>query len=139
MTSILMFGRSLDSSRRITSGYVAADECTQSPTVEDEPIATIVTFSPDFIRAAVRGNDAPNERSGFAARHLSAAGAPSCASVEPVAPTNIRVPKNAITAVRYIAFETLHVEGLIPTRNTGLIPPIDETILTPLSIDNHGR
>jgi hypothetical protein len=51
---------------------VAADVSTQSPTVEDEPIVTIFSGSLDFRRAAVRGNFAPNEGSGLAARHLSA-------------------------------------------------------------------
>jgi hypothetical protein len=45
-----------------TSRYVAADASTQSPTVEDEPIATIFNGSLDFRRAAVRGNSTPNER-----------------------------------------------------------------------------
>jgi hypothetical protein len=72
MTLIMAFDLSLTSSRRITSGYVAADVSTQSPTVEDDPIATIFSGSPDFKRAAVRGNCAPNETSRFAARHLPA-------------------------------------------------------------------
>jgi hypothetical protein len=58
---------------------VAADLSTQSPTVEDEPIATILKGSLDFRRAAVRGNCVPNERSGFAARHLSTEDTPLCA------------------------------------------------------------
>jgi hypothetical protein len=73
------FDLSLKSSRRITSGYVAADLSTQSPTVEDDPIATILSGSPDLKRAAVRGNCAPSETSRFAARHLSADDIPSCA------------------------------------------------------------
>jgi hypothetical protein len=70
---------SLESSRRITCGYVAADRSTQSPTVDDDPIATIFSGSPDLKRAAVRGNCAPSETSKFAARHLSPDDAPSCA------------------------------------------------------------
>jgi hypothetical protein len=73
------FDLSLESSRRITSGYVAADVSTQSPTVDDEPIATIFKGSLDFRRAAVRGNCVPNESSRFAARHLSAEEPPLCA------------------------------------------------------------
>jgi hypothetical protein len=73
MILISAFDLSLESSRRMTSGYVAADWSTQSPTVEDEPIATILSGSPDFRRAAVRGNFTPNERFGFAARQVSAA------------------------------------------------------------------
>jgi len=79
MTSILAFDLSLDSSRRITSGYVAADLTCQSPTVDDDPIATILSGSPDLKRAAVRGNCAPSEISRFAARHLSPDDISSCA------------------------------------------------------------
>src|SRR6516165_12308479 len=78
-TLIVAFDLSLKSSRRITSGYVAADLSTQSPTVEDDPIATILSGSPDFKRAAVRGNCAPSETFKFAARHLSADDVPSWA------------------------------------------------------------
>jgi hypothetical protein len=79
MTLTLAFDLSRVSSRRITSGYVAADLSTQSPTVDDDPIATIFNGSPDLKRAAVRGNCAPNEKFKFAARHLSPGEIPSCA------------------------------------------------------------
>jgi hypothetical protein len=79
MTLIEALDLSLESSRRITSGYVAADLSCQSPTVEDEPIATIFKGSPDFKRAAVRGSCAPSERLKFAERHLSADDNSSCA------------------------------------------------------------
>src|SRR3974390_53940 len=79
MTLILAFDLSLESSRRITSGYVAADLSTQSPTVDDDPIATIFNGSPDLKRAAVRGNCAPSESCRFAERHLSADDTSSCA------------------------------------------------------------
>jgi hypothetical protein len=46
MTSIAAFDLSLEISRRITSGYVAADLSTQSPTVDEDSIATIFG-SPD--------------------------------------------------------------------------------------------
>ena len=46
MTSIAAFDLSLETSRRITSGYVAADLSTQSPTVDEDSIATIFG-SPD--------------------------------------------------------------------------------------------
>jgi hypothetical protein len=71
MTLIVAFDLSLESSRRITSGYVA-DLRTQRPTVGDDPIATISSGSPDFKRAAARGNCAPSETSEFAARHQCA-------------------------------------------------------------------
>jgi hypothetical protein len=79
MTLIVALDLSLESSRRITSGYVAADLNTQSPTVDDDPIATIFSGSPDFKRAAVRGNCAPSEMFKFAERHLSADDNSSCA------------------------------------------------------------
>ena len=63
---------------RITFGYVAADLSTQSPTVDDDPIATIFSGSPDFKRAAVRGNCVPSEMFKFAERHLSAHDNSSC-------------------------------------------------------------
>ena len=102
MISMLTFDLSRDSSRRITSGYVAADVSTHRPTVEDEPIATILTGSPDFRRAAVRGNTAPNDRASLAARHLSAAGTPPQAreSIQSAAPASTSVPTNAIPAIR---------------------------------------
>jgi hypothetical protein len=71
MTLIVALDLSLESSRRITSGYVAVDLSTQSPTVNDDPIATIFSGSPDFKRAAERGNCAPSETSKFAERHFS--------------------------------------------------------------------
>jgi len=79
MTLIVAVDLSRESSRRITSGYVAADLSTQSPTVEEDPIATILSGSPDFKRAAVRGNCAPSETFKLAVRHLSADDIPSCA------------------------------------------------------------
>ena len=78
MTLIVALDLSLESSRRITSGYVAADLSTQSPTVDDDPIATIFSGSPDFKRAAVRGNCVPSEMFKFAERHLSADHNSSC-------------------------------------------------------------
>ena len=79
MILIEALDRSLESSRRITSGYVAADLCTESPTADDDPIATIFSGSPDFKRAAVRGNCAPSQTLKFAERHLSADDNSSCA------------------------------------------------------------
>jgi hypothetical protein len=79
MTLIVSVDLSLESSRAITSGYVAAEVSTQSPTVDDDPIATIFSGSPDLKRAAVRGNFAPSETFKFAARHLSADDISSCA------------------------------------------------------------
>src|SRR6202040_3103709 len=79
MTLIVALDLSLESSRRITSGYVAADLSTQSPTVDDNPIATIFSGPPEFKRAAVRGNCAPSETLKFAERHLSADDNSHCA------------------------------------------------------------
>src|SRR3981189_1536857 len=101
-TLIFAFGLSLESSGRITSGYVAAERSTQSPTVEDEPIATIFSGSPDFRRFAVRGNRAPNERSEFTARHASAGSGTSelCESAPPDKPPTTAAPTHAIPATR---------------------------------------
>jgi hypothetical protein len=56
----------------MTSGYVASELRTQSPTVEEEPIATILSGSPDFKRASAWGSRVPSDRFEFAARQLSA-------------------------------------------------------------------
>src|ERR1700720_2064361 len=53
------------------SGY-AAERRTHNPTVEEDPMATIKSRSPDFSLAAVRGNCAPKERYRFTARQASA-------------------------------------------------------------------
>jgi hypothetical protein len=50
MTLIVAFDPSLKNSRRIRSGYLAADVSTQNPTVEDEPIATIFKDPPELRR-----------------------------------------------------------------------------------------
>ncbi len=114
MTSMLMFDLSLESSRRITSGYVAADVSTQRPTVDDEPIATIFTRSPDFRRAAVRGNAAPSERLRIGSKTPLGGGdmpPQASGSIQPVAPANITVPKNANPAIRDLTVEAFAVEA----------------------------
>src|SRR5262249_19433784 len=60
------------SSRRITSGYVAALLATHKPVVDDEPIATIRSVAAALRRAVVRGKEAPRERLSLAARQTSA-------------------------------------------------------------------
>jgi len=47
--------------------------CQPSPKpVDEEPIATIFSGSPDFKRASAWGNRAPSDRFAFAARQVSA-------------------------------------------------------------------
>src|SRR5262249_61920016 len=73
------------SSRRITSGYVAALLATHKPVVDDEPIATIRSVAAALRRAMVRGKEAPSERLSLAARQASASEgfAGGCAAAPP--------------------------------------------------------
>src|SRR5262249_62020717 len=85
------------SSRRITSGYVAALVTTHKPVVDDEPIATIRSVAAALRRAVVRGKEAPSERLSLAARQASASEgfAGVCAAGPPTDPRPRPAPRRA--------------------------------------------
>ena len=117
---------------------MAAELSTQSPTVEEEPIATIFSGSLDLKRASVRGNRAPKDRFEFAARQVSAvdisagawARAPS--GEPPSEPPSMAAPMQAILAAWHTLSSMSHERLEKKTRNA-------VSRFEPVPVDEHCR